>query len=477
MLGLGSEATDAANASAQAPGAAAAPSGSAGGSAPAPAANSDPDPAAAAAATPRGALATAAAHACGTALGIPQVALMFLTKGPLPHAALWAAWLGQAAGLLPADCAAASACSAAAAPGARRKALEGLLRSCVQGGSALVERQQLFSVYVHVPPGAELEDATGLFTPYVIEQRVATSWGSFSLAQAVKNMLAAALEEPRNQRFLLLSESCAPLYPPAVVYQQAMYTSKSKINSCTGDPDWPLDTYRFERPMGPMTAGRLTKDMWRKSHQWMGLVRKHAQTAVDDVEIARAFEEHCWNGYDPRGPDGWRSCYSDEHYFPTLLAINGMEQETDCAGRLTSTDWCHTPDGERCRGAASLHPREYFAQDISPALLQRLRAPAGRACDPAAALASAVGGFTNAAALAAGSNCTGGLPQPALLGPHCPLFARKFANDSAPHTLQALLGLLTREQVDIMRAHAAGAGRYSEGGPGRMMKREARRMR
>ncbi len=34
-------------------------------------------------------------------------------------------------------------------------------------------------------------------------------------------MMAAALAEPRNQRFLLLSESCAPLYPPAVVYQQA----------------------------------------------------------------------------------------------------------------------------------------------------------------------------------------------------------------------------------------------------------------
>ncbi len=34
-------------------------------------------------------------------------------------------------------------------------------------------------------------------------------------------MMAAALAEPRNQRFLLLSESCAPLYPPAVVYQPA----------------------------------------------------------------------------------------------------------------------------------------------------------------------------------------------------------------------------------------------------------------
>ena len=41
---------------------------------------------------------------------------------------------------------------------------------------------------------------------------------------------------------------------------------------------------------------------------------------------SQAFEQHCWNGPDPRGPEGWRSCYSDEHYFPTLLAINGMEQ-------------------------------------------------------------------------------------------------------------------------------------------------------
>ena len=76
---------------------------------------------------------------------------------------------------------------------------------------------------------------------------------------------------------------------------------------------------------------------------------------------------------------------------------------------MTSTDWCHTPDGERCRGDASLHPREYAPEDISVELLHHLRAPAGRACEPGAALASAAVGFTNAAALAAGSNCTGGM--------------------------------------------------------------------
>ena len=58
---------------------------------------------------------------------------------------------------------------------------------------------------------------------------------------------------------------CCLMSPTCV---QVMYTSKSKINSCTGDPEWPLDSYRYERPMGPMTAGRLTRDIWRKSHQW-----------------------------------------------------------------------------------------------------------------------------------------------------------------------------------------------------------------
>ncbi len=47
-----------------------------------------------------------------------------------------------------------------------------------------------------------------------------------------------------------------------------MYSAKSKVNACTGDPDWPLDVYRFQPPMGFETAGRLSEDRWRKSHQW-----------------------------------------------------------------------------------------------------------------------------------------------------------------------------------------------------------------
>jgi len=40
-------------------------------------------------------------RACAELLGLSRVALLFLTRGDLPHSALWAEWLGDAAGLVP----------------------------------------------------------------------------------------------------------------------------------------------------------------------------------------------------------------------------------------------------------------------------------------------------------------------------------------------------------------------------------------
>ena len=45
-------------------------------------------------------------------------------------------------------------------------------------------------------------------------------------------MLRVALEDPLNQRFLLVSEVCIPLYPPTVMYAQLMGEDKSRLNAC-----------------------------------------------------------------------------------------------------------------------------------------------------------------------------------------------------------------------------------------------------
>jgi hypothetical protein len=71
-----------------------------------------------------------------------------------------------------------------------------------------------------------------------------------------------------------------------------------------------------------------TEASWRKSHQWVGLTRKHAAATAADTVVAEAFKRHCTNAPDPDLGGAWRSCFSDEHYFPTLLAIGGWDSET-----------------------------------------------------------------------------------------------------------------------------------------------------
>ena len=45
-------------------------------------------------------------------------------------------------------------------------------------------------------------------------------------------MIKAALQDPLNQRFVQLSESCIPLYPPAMVHQQLTLDPVSRIGAC-----------------------------------------------------------------------------------------------------------------------------------------------------------------------------------------------------------------------------------------------------
>ena len=59
-------------------------------------------------------------------------------------------------------------------------------------------------------------------------------WGTHELVDATRNMLHVALAEPRNEAFVLLSESGVPLYPPHAVHQQLLSEGKSRIDSCGG---------------------------------------------------------------------------------------------------------------------------------------------------------------------------------------------------------------------------------------------------
>ena len=71
-----------------------------------------------------------------------------------------------------------------------------------------------------------------LFRGTEISERVHVSWGTFALVEATRALMRAGLEDPLNQKFVLLSEAGIPLYPPDLVYVQLMSEDKSRINSC-----------------------------------------------------------------------------------------------------------------------------------------------------------------------------------------------------------------------------------------------------
>ena len=45
----------------------------------------------------------------------------------------------------------------------------------------------------------------------------------------------------------------------------------------------------------------------------------------------QVFKRECWNGFEDDG-GRWRICYSDEHYFATVLATKGLDQVCCCIG-------------------------------------------------------------------------------------------------------------------------------------------------
>ena len=57
--------------------------------------------------------------------------------------------------------------------------------------------------------------------------------------QAERNLMEAALGQPLNERFVLLSENCIPLYPASLVWAQLLSQPLSRIHACAvpGDKD------------------------------------------------------------------------------------------------------------------------------------------------------------------------------------------------------------------------------------------------
>ncbi|KAK4412581.1 hypothetical protein Salat_2905200 [Sesamum alatum] len=230
---------------------------------------------------------------------VPKIAFMFLTKGPLPLAPLWERFF---------------------------KGHEGR-----------------YSIYVHSLPSFEADfPSSSVFYKRQIPSQV-SEWGKMSMVDAERRLLANALLDISNEWFVLLSESCIPLYNFSMVHN---YITRSKYSFMGA----------FDDP-GPYGRGRYNDNMlpevnitdWRKGSQWFEINRKLALYIVEDTKFYPKFSEFCKP-----------ACYVDEHYFPTMLTIQAANLLANRS--ITWVDWS--------RGGA--HPATFGGSDITEVLFKKI---------------------------------------------------------------------------------------------------------
>ncbi|OVA11729.1 Glycosyl transferase [Macleaya cordata] len=233
-------------------------------------------------------------------LRVPKIALLFLTRGPLPLAPIWEKFL---------------------------KGHEGF-----------------YSIYIHSLPSYRPNfPRTSVFYGRQIPSQV-TEWGRMSLCDAERRLLANALLDISNERFILLSESCIPVYNFSLIYHYLTRSRHSFIGAF--DDPGPYGRGRYNFHMAP----EVNISEWRKGSQWFEINRKHAISIVEDTIFYPKFEEFCRP-----------ACYVDEHYFPTLLTIQAPNLIANRT--ITWVDWS--------RGGP--HPATFGKADITEEFLTRIR--------------------------------------------------------------------------------------------------------
>ena len=102
--------------------------------------------------------------------------------------------------------------------------------------------------------------------------------------QAAIVLTQVALRVKANFKFMLMSETSIPIYPPSLVYLQLAMEITSRVNSCENGHQ---DVQRWD---DKMRTAYLKKIHFRKSQQWFGLTRKHAILVTLDRHVTEQFK-------------------------------------------------------------------------------------------------------------------------------------------------------------------------------------------
>ncbi|XP_056849293.1 glycosyltransferase BC10-like [Raphanus sativus] len=196
-----------------------------------------------------------------------------------------------------------------------------------------------YSVYVHSVPGFVFNEETTrskFFYYRQLNNSIKVKWGESSMIAAERLLFASALEDHSNQRFVLLSDRCAPLYDFGYIYRYIISSPRSFVDSFLHTKET-----RYSVNMSSV----IPEEKWRKGSQWISVIRNHAEVIVNDDIVFPVFKKFCKRAPPLGSEEAWlfyrqnrRNCIPDEHYVQTLLTMRGLESEME-RRTLTYTVW------------------------------------------------------------------------------------------------------------------------------------------
>ncbi|KAE9452741.1 hypothetical protein C3L33_15371, partial [Rhododendron williamsianum] len=230
-----------------------------------------------------------------------------------------------------------------------------------------------FSIHVHSEPGFVFDESTtrsAFFYNRQLTNSIKVGWGEVSMIQAERLLLGAALADPANQRFVLLSDSCVPLYNFSYIYSYLMASPRSFVDSF-------LDLDKKEGRYTPKMSPVIPKIKWRKGSQWISLVRSHVEVVVDDEVIFPVFKKFCkvhdWGillfSLNHIKLQKQHNCIPDEHYVQTLFAMNDLDGELE-KRMVTYSLWNETVTNMENKG---WHPMTFNYANAGPQQIKRIK--------------------------------------------------------------------------------------------------------
>ncbi|KAL9685270.1 hypothetical protein QQ045_022718 [Rhodiola kirilowii] len=205
----------------------------------------------------------------------------------------------------------------------------------------------LFSIYVHsnTSYNGTVPAESSVFHGRRITSK-AVKWGEFSMVEAERRLLANALLDPSNKRFILLSETTIPLYNFTTIYNYLTNSSKTFVEVYDLPTAAGRGRYKYH-----MMSPTVTLKQWRKGSQWFEIDRDLALQVVTDHKYFPVFSKSCER----------RRCCADEHYLPTFVHILAPDRNSDRT--VTWADWS-------MHGA---HPSNFSGEQVTEGFLNLLR--------------------------------------------------------------------------------------------------------